>query len=678
MGQSIGVSRGSLVFKIVAFFLVGCAFFAPREAHAQVVATPPELVPILANSGVVASNSCNQQGQGNNCKELAPASTVAPAPAPGGGGGGGAGAVGGSSAIPQPSAATSSTTTTTTLPKIAICHATSDPANPYVRVLVDPTSLDGHRDHADDVIPAPAGGCSARSVARLRNVTTTALARTTTICHATGSPFEPYVEATVNIDDLGEHTSHSNDIIPAPAEGCSARSIRRYLATTTTTQQSVRICHATGRPDQPYVEISVSAVGLDGHVSHGEDVIPAPAAGCGRRAIREARAATVTTLPRTIEICHRTGIASNPYVKVTVNADDMSGHADHDGDIVPAPAIGCDEASVSRALVTTTTQPAGSLRATQTQLNDVRNGGRQQDLYQNLVFDAAPNPSNRDGGSIKIASEPNSPAVQLLSVKSSDPRVKINIQSTGSDYADPITWRTEGFGSYCWKLEQFSSTAFTYELPSVSAAPDATYAGQPYTAAIVRAASIVETDRSYRATTVFMNPAPGFTLFADANKNGVSDPAGQTPNRLGDTPIRFVILCVGESEYPDIGLSTPLRNNSDDSRQEPMSDSQSLPLVAFGSGSDIRIELSATENLEDLEVLTVEMLLSSGSDYEELVLPLVWKNFELVEPYVEAPLVVLPETGTARWTPLHLYGVVLILLGFAILAVMTPWRPHRR
>lgn len=678
MSQWRGMRRGLLVSVVSASVAASFVFVAPLEVRARAVTSVPVVAPVLVASGVVANNSCNQQTQGNNCRDQAPATTAAPAPTPTTSPASSSGGTAGSFGIGGTVEGGAAPATTTTLPKIAICHATGDATNPYVRVLVDPTSLDGHRDHADDVIPAPAGGCSARSVARVRAVTTTSLPRTTTICHATGSPSEPYVEVTVNIGDLGEHATHTDDIIPAPAEGCSARSIRRYRATTTTAPQSVRICHATGRPDEPYVEISVSALGLDGHGSHSDDIIPAPAAGCGRRAIREARAATVTTLPRTIDICHRTGNAANPYVKVTVNADDLSGHADHDGDIVPAPVGGCDEASVSRAFVTTTTQPAGSLRATQSQLNDVRNGGQQKDLYQNLVFDATKNPRNQDGGSIEIAPQPNSPAVQLLAAKSSDPRVKITIQSTGSDYADPLTWRSEGFGSYCWKLEQFSSTDFTYVLPSVSAAPDATYAGQPYTAVIVRAASIAETDRTYKATTVFMNPAPGFTVFADANKNGTSDPAGKTPNRLGDTPIKFVILCVGESEYPDIGVSASLRNNSDDSGGQSAIDARALPFVAFGSGSGIRFELSATEDLEDLDVLEVEMLLTSGEEYEELVLPLVWKNFEPVEPYVEAPLAVLPETGTARWTTLHLYGAALMLIGFAMFAVTLSRRPHRR
>ena len=141
---------------------------------------------------------------------------------------------------------------------------------------------------------------------------------------------------------------------------------------------------------------------------------------------------------------------------------------------------------------------------------------------------------------------------------------------------------------------------------------------------------------------------------------------------------QFLCFVIGDCRADDDIISVPSRNTSDDSNGQSAIDVGPLPFVAFGSGPGIRFELSATEDLEDLDVLEVEMLLTSGSEYEELVLPLVWKNFEPVEPYVEAPLVVLPETGTARWTVLHLYGVALMLIGFAMFVVTMSRRPHRR
>ena len=43
-----------------------------------------------------------------------------------------------------------------------------------------------------------------------------------------------------------------------------------------------------------------------------------------------------------VTICHKTGIAKNPYVEITVsNNATADGHATHEGDIIPAPEGGC-------------------------------------------------------------------------------------------------------------------------------------------------------------------------------------------------------------------------------------------------------------------------------------------------------------------------------------------------
>jgi hypothetical protein len=44
----------------------------------------------------------------------------------------------------------------------------------------------------------------------------------------------------------------------------------------------ITICHATGSAKNPYVEITISVNGLHGHAKHqdGRDIIPAPASGC--------------------------------------------------------------------------------------------------------------------------------------------------------------------------------------------------------------------------------------------------------------------------------------------------------------------------------------------------------------------------------------------------------------
>jgi uncharacterized surface protein with fasciclin (FAS1) repeats len=43
--------------------------------------------------------------------------------------------------------------------KITICHATSSEKNPYVKITISVNGLNGHENHQDDIIPAPANGC---------------------------------------------------------------------------------------------------------------------------------------------------------------------------------------------------------------------------------------------------------------------------------------------------------------------------------------------------------------------------------------------------------------------------------------------------------------------------------------------------------------------------------------
>ncbi len=479
---------------------------------------------------------------------------------PGGGGGGGGGGT-------TTTVAAATTTTTQAPRRITICHATGSATNPYVAITVDANGLNGHGDHAGDIIPAPAGGCSARVIARASaSTTTTRVPRRISICHATGSATNPYVEITVDVEGLNGHGDHEGDIIPAPAGGCSTQAINAQRVTTTTAPRRVTICHATGSATNPYVEITVDANGLNGHGDHDGDIIPAPAGGCPSRLLRDSQRVTPSTTPRRITICHATGSATNPYVEITVDANSLSGHGDHPGDIIPAPAGGCGINNVLRTIVTTTTLPAGSLGRTQQQVNDTRNGGQNQIIANNLQISGTPTPEPRGGngggntggggGTITLQPRLNSPSPQLLNVRTSDPRIRVTVRSSGSNYNQPSTWVNEGFGSYCWKIEPFADGDYTYVLPNPSAPPDPTYAGLPYSAVIVKAGSVVESDPAYQANTVFMNPAAGSTVFADVNKNGISDPGGQGGGLLGDKSISHIVLCVGESEFPEIAVTT--------------------------------------------------------------------------------------------------------------------------
>lgn len=110
----------------------------------------------------------------------------------------------------------------------------------------------------------------------------------------------------------------------------------------------VSICHATGSETNPYVQISISENALNGnggHASHEGDIIPAPGAGCpgsskGDDDSKEDHSKKVT-------ICHATGSEKNPYVEITIPEKAwFNGHKDgHNGraDIYPVPSGGCEK-----------------------------------------------------------------------------------------------------------------------------------------------------------------------------------------------------------------------------------------------------------------------------------------------------------------------------------------------
>jgi len=47
--------------------------------------------------------------------------------------------------------------------KITICHATGSTKNPFVEITIDANGLNGHAKHSGDIIPAPAGGCPVKT-----------------------------------------------------------------------------------------------------------------------------------------------------------------------------------------------------------------------------------------------------------------------------------------------------------------------------------------------------------------------------------------------------------------------------------------------------------------------------------------------------------------------------------
>jgi hypothetical protein len=145
------------------------------------------------------------------------------------------------------------------------CHATGDPAIPYEAITITSANLTEHLGHPNDIYPVPLGGCPT-SVVDINN-------GKITICHATSSETNPYTTITVSVEGLNGHADHEGDIIPAPAGGCPTNPL-------VSVDGKITICHATGSEKNPYVEITVSVNGLNGHDKHELDIIPMAAGGC--------------------------------------------------------------------------------------------------------------------------------------------------------------------------------------------------------------------------------------------------------------------------------------------------------------------------------------------------------------------------------------------------------------
>ena len=107
-----------------------------------------------------------------------------------------------------------------------------------------------------------------------------------TLCHATGSATNPYVEITISANALAAHQRHQDgrDIYPVPAGGCpggSSPSSGGGGGGQDNEHGKVTICHATGSETNPYVLITVDEHALKAHMAHqdGQDIVN-PAGPC--------------------------------------------------------------------------------------------------------------------------------------------------------------------------------------------------------------------------------------------------------------------------------------------------------------------------------------------------------------------------------------------------------------
>jgi hypothetical protein len=150
----------------------------------------------------------------------------------------------------------------------------------------------------------------------------------TTVCHATGDPTNPYEKLDVNSTELAVHAGHSGDIIPVPFNGCPTSDV-------VINDGTILLCHATSDKINPFEEIAVSLNGLNGHGDHEGDFFPTAKGGC------LINPATMGTNDGKITICHATNSKNNPYNLITISINGLSGHNNHEGDIIPAPSGGC-------------------------------------------------------------------------------------------------------------------------------------------------------------------------------------------------------------------------------------------------------------------------------------------------------------------------------------------------
>jgi len=449
-------------------------------------------------------------------------------------------------------------TTTVASGRISICHANAN--GTYSQITIARSSLSVHTDHLDDIIPAPSEGCPysvrqfALQIARSSSTITTPYLvdrSKISICHATAAGF--YVEITVDRNGLNGHGDHEGDLLSVPASGCPTGVTRQSSRVTTTTvpDGKITICHATAAGF--YVQITVDRNGLNGHGDHEGDLIAAPASGCPSRVSAQSAPTSSTVVPiGKIGICHANENGSLEYV--LVDATSLDGHGKHKQDIVPAPASGCSNPSSTFSPSTT----VACINARELESFDESNNS----LTDGVKVAATQSPTDEQSGTIKISNTGSDPALTLVGVESIDPNVTVIVKSSGADYNKPVTWVNEGYGTFCWKIEPFGDRDYIYTLPNPPAPPDSRYAGLAYSTVIVKAGSLTTTDPSYQVNSLFYSPTPGTGVFADVNKNGVSDPGGQGGGTLGDKAISHVVLCVGSQSVVAQAPATSLPTSS--------------------------------------------------------------------------------------------------------------------
>jgi hypothetical protein len=190
------IKKTLTVFTLIAAIslLVGCT-----PAY-QV----PASIPVTAGTAVVPTNVCHATDDPQNPYEEINVNSVELAVHVGHAG----------EIIPVPVTGCPTNVVVINGGNILICHATNDKTNPYEELNISLNGLNGHAEHEGDVFPMVKGGCPTTApVLKTGN-------DKITICHATNSKNNPYNLITISVNGLNGHNNHAGDIIPAPAGGC--------------------------------------------------------------------------------------------------------------------------------------------------------------------------------------------------------------------------------------------------------------------------------------------------------------------------------------------------------------------------------------------------------------------------------------------------------------------------
>lgn len=211
---------------------------------------------------------------------------------------------------------------------------------------------------------------------------------------------------------------------------------------------------------------------------------------------------------------------------------------------VSAAAATTSTSSSSTTAAPTTTKAPATTAAPTTTVPKVDPRKTTDNPFVNISADPKPN-GKQTGGSLNLDGDP---PMEVLSVKSSDPTVTVEVTKSGVEYNKPETWVAEGFGDECWKFEPGGSA---YILPAVPTPPSGK-AGY-YSMVKVKAGSITSTDPNFQVNTIFPNPVGGDRVWPDSNRNGIYDAGGKN----GDKDISHVIVCIRYGSAPSTSTTSP-------------------------------------------------------------------------------------------------------------------------